>query len=117
MIEVVESPKKIVDEDSDEGINMDDHDDNDSKDKPFKPTTPNAVPVVPKRKSKRRGKSKNTCTDEKSKFTSVRKLFGKEEKSFIMDAKKVGNINHQTLNKRAMADTKDGWTRTRLIRY
>ena len=92
MIEVVESPKKIVDEDSDEGINMDDHDDNDSKDKPFKPTTPNAVPVVPKRKSKRRGKSKNTCTIEKSKFTSVRKLFGKEEKSFIMDAKKVGNI-------------------------
>ena len=91
MIEVVESPKRIENEDSDEGINMDDHDDNDVKDKPFKPTTPSAVPTS-KRKSKRRGKSKNNFTYEKSKFTSVRKLFGKEEKSFIMDAKKSGNI-------------------------
>ena len=94
MIEVVESPKKIEKEDSDEGINMDDHndhDDNDMKNKPFKPSTPSAV-TVPKRKSKRRGKSKNNFKHEKSKFTSVRKLFGKEEKSFIMDAKKTGNI-------------------------
>ena len=91
MIEVVESPKRIENEDSDEGINMDDHDDDDLKDKPFKPTASSVAPA-PKRKSKRRGKSKNNFTCEKSKFTSVRKLFGKDEKSFIMDAKKCGNI-------------------------
>merc|ERR1711915_96159 len=89
MIEVVESPKRVEDEDSDEGINMEDHED--TKEKAAKPVTPNRA-QGPKPKSKRRGKSKNVFTFEKSKFTSVRKLFGKDEKSFIMDAKKAGNI-------------------------
>ena len=59
---------------------MDDHDDlddNDMKNKPFKLSTPSAVTVP-----KRQGKSKNNYKYEKSKFTSVRKLFGKEEKKF-----------------------------------
>ena len=91
MIEVVESPKRVENYESDEGINLEDHDVKDVKVKPSKSTTPKAVSCT-KRKSKRRGKSKNILSYEKSKFTSARKLFGKEEESFIMDAKKVGNI-------------------------
>ena len=91
MIEVVESPKRVENYESDEGINLEDHDVKDVKVKPSKSTTPKAVSCS-KRKSKRRGKSKNTFSYEKAKFTSARKLFGKDEESFIMDAKKVGNI-------------------------
>ena len=90
MIEVVESPKKIENYESDEGINLEDHDE-DVNIKPSKPKTQNGV-SYPKRKSKRRRKSRSSLSYEKSKFTSARKLFGKEEESFIMDAKKVGNI-------------------------
>lgn len=89
MIEVVESPKKIDDEDSDEGRGTGDED-KDLKDEAVKSTTA-SVAADPKRMKSKRGRKRKKNV-EKQKFTSVRKLFGREEKSFIMDAKMAGNI-------------------------
>lgn len=93
MIEVVENAKTVSeDEDSDEGINLNE---SSEAEESLKAKTP-PTSKNPTRKSSRKKKSVKKpsikAVAPKEKFVSVRKLFGSDEESYIMDAKRTGNI-------------------------
>ena len=92
MIEVVESSKVMSDEDSDEGVNVNESSDNDES---F--SLPNTKSSGWGRKSTRKRLSKKPNENSKVKSPqivppSTRLLFGVNEESYIMDAKKTGNV-------------------------
>ena len=97
MIEVVEKNKRHDDdrcEDSDEGIDCTETRDNEKTCK-----AKSTITQGNKRKSLRKKvakKSKNKMSsigvDASRDFVSVRRYFGPDEESYIMDAKKIGNL-------------------------
>ena len=98
MIEVVERFKRIGDEpgeDSDEGIDCKEMSD---KDETFNAKRPTSTGYT--RKSQRKKVVKKSSMNSKPStgaealkdFVSVRTYFGQGEESYIMDAKKIGNI-------------------------